>query len=222
MSDASPNEAAAAKAARRAERRSRVIDAATALFRERGFDAVRTRDIARRARVSEATVFNYFEAGPGESVKELMLDEVAAEQLDAFIALMHVELAAVERSAFDRAVEAARVFAQAVVADRDLFELVTTHTHVWGAARTGVLRHKQETMIELVAELLRQGQRRGELHDELEPFMVAEAVLALLTNVATYWMRGYPPDRDPPEELDLVVRIEKHMDFLIRGATPDR
>jgi AcrR family transcriptional regulator len=39
----------------------RIITAALQLFESRGFDATTTKEIARRARVAEGTVFNYFE-----------------------------------------------------------------------------------------------------------------------------------------------------------------
>ncbi|TNC24891.1 TetR family transcriptional regulator [Amycolatopsis alkalitolerans] len=42
--------------------RRRISDTAIALFAERGFDQVPVAEIARRAEVSEATVFNYFPA----------------------------------------------------------------------------------------------------------------------------------------------------------------
>jgi TetR/AcrR family fatty acid metabolism transcriptional regulator len=199
----------------RRRRRHEIIESATALFRERGFDAVRVRDIAEHAAVSEGTIFNYFAASRREGVKELILDEVAEEQLDAFIAFLQLQIADADRSVFERAKETARLFAEVIVADRDLWELTTSHTSVWGAARTGVLREKQEKTIELVAELLAQGQARGEIRPELLPFMLAEAILAMLTNVATFWFRGYPADRDPPEELDLVKRVDTHMDLII-------
>jgi AcrR family transcriptional regulator len=41
--------------------RTRIVNAALALFQEKGFDATTTKAIARRARVAEGTVFNYFE-----------------------------------------------------------------------------------------------------------------------------------------------------------------
>jgi AcrR family transcriptional regulator len=41
--------------------RGRIVAAALALFQEKGFDAATTKAIARRARVAEGTVFNYFE-----------------------------------------------------------------------------------------------------------------------------------------------------------------
>ena len=40
--------------------RARIVAAALALFRTRGFDATTTKAIARKARVAEGTVFNYF------------------------------------------------------------------------------------------------------------------------------------------------------------------
>ena len=40
--------------------RSRIVAAALALFKAKGFDATTTKAIARRARVAEGTVFNYF------------------------------------------------------------------------------------------------------------------------------------------------------------------
>jgi AcrR family transcriptional regulator len=54
-----------AKAGRRARNKEaikgRIVAAALALFQEKGFDATTTKAIARRARVAEGTVFNYFE-----------------------------------------------------------------------------------------------------------------------------------------------------------------
>src|SRR5262245_34341093 len=40
--------------------RARIVEAALALFRSRGFEQTTTRAIARRARIAEGTVFNYF------------------------------------------------------------------------------------------------------------------------------------------------------------------
>jgi len=41
--------------------RSRIVSAALSLFQEKGFVATTTKAIARRARIAEGTVFNYFE-----------------------------------------------------------------------------------------------------------------------------------------------------------------
>jgi AcrR family transcriptional regulator len=48
------------RAERKADIRRRIVEAALALFRTRGFEQTTTRAIARRARIAEGTVFNYF------------------------------------------------------------------------------------------------------------------------------------------------------------------
>jgi AcrR family transcriptional regulator len=49
------------RAAHKQRTRDRIVAAALALFQSKGFEATTTRAIARRARVAEGTVFNYFE-----------------------------------------------------------------------------------------------------------------------------------------------------------------
>src|SRR5262245_57064896 len=59
-----PVVSAAAKGRRAKNReavRGRIVNAALSLFQEKGFDATTTKAIARRARIAEGTVFNYFE-----------------------------------------------------------------------------------------------------------------------------------------------------------------
>src|SRR3954468_21813325 len=41
--------------------RGRILSAALALFQSKGFDATTTKEIARKAKIAEGTVFNYFE-----------------------------------------------------------------------------------------------------------------------------------------------------------------
>jgi AcrR family transcriptional regulator len=65
--------------------RTRIVNASLSLFRERGFDATTTKAIARRARVAEGTVFNYFETKEDIALHffELEVDHaIAAVQTD--------------------------------------------------------------------------------------------------------------------------------------------
>ena len=76
------------RARRRAEGRQRVFRAAVELFVERGFDATTMDDIADRADVARATVFNYFQRKTAflyewsASRRQLALAAVRAEHLD--------------------------------------------------------------------------------------------------------------------------------------------
>ena len=55
--------------------RRRIVEAAFDLFRQDGFDAATTRDIARRAGIATGTLFNYFDT------KEAVLAHLAGEAL---------------------------------------------------------------------------------------------------------------------------------------------
>ncbi|HEY8601893.1 MAG TPA: helix-turn-helix domain-containing protein [Thermomicrobiales bacterium] len=45
-------------------RKSQILDAAAAVFVEKGFHATTTREIARRAGIAEGTIYNYFDSKP--------------------------------------------------------------------------------------------------------------------------------------------------------------
>src|SRR5687768_11776238 len=49
------------RASQKAAVRKRIVNAALELFNSKGFDATTTRQIAKRARLAEGTIFNYFE-----------------------------------------------------------------------------------------------------------------------------------------------------------------
>ena len=72
---------------RRAELRQRLSDTATALFLERGFDAVKVVDIARACGVTEKTVFNHF-----PSKESLLVDRWEAIMTAGHRRLSHLTL----------------------------------------------------------------------------------------------------------------------------------
>jgi AcrR family transcriptional regulator len=63
------------RARQKALRHERILDAALRLFREAGYDAVRTEDIAAAAEVSVGTLYNYFE-NKGDLLLALVTVEV--------------------------------------------------------------------------------------------------------------------------------------------------
>lgn len=49
------------RALNKAATKQRIVDAALQLFQSKGFDSTTTREIARKSKIAEGTVFNYFE-----------------------------------------------------------------------------------------------------------------------------------------------------------------
>ena len=60
----------------KAETRKRIVSAAKALFRTKGFDSATTRDIAKEAGIATGTMFNYFPS------KEAIVVELASQSLE--------------------------------------------------------------------------------------------------------------------------------------------
>jgi AcrR family transcriptional regulator len=76
-------------------RHERILDAALLLFREAGYDAVRTEDIAAAAEVSVGTLYNYFE-NKGDLLLALVTLEVeeVLEQGEAVVKAPPADIAA--------------------------------------------------------------------------------------------------------------------------------
>src|SRR5438132_14216409 len=99
--------------------RLEIVEAALELFRERGYDATRVRDIAARAGISDATFFNYFAA------KDLVLDELALAQVELFREALSYQLGVSDKSVPERLLETMHA-ASVVIADDCEF-----HTVLW-------------------------------------------------------------------------------------------
>jgi AcrR family transcriptional regulator len=102
------------------ETRQRISDVATALFFERGFDAVTVDEIAVTAEVSKMTVFNYF-----ARKEELMLDREEDLKLLPFRRVLH------DRPAGQSAVDALRALVEELNVQKHPLLCVDRHMVAW-------------------------------------------------------------------------------------------
>jgi len=101
---AEPAEDVGLRPRKRAKQRSDLLDAASVLFRRKGYEATRMEDIALKARVSTKTVYNYF--------------PTKRELLFAFLDRDRVELAAAYEAVIDASIEnPAEALAHLMIAD---------------------------------------------------------------------------------------------------------
>lgn len=181
----SPRSAAAAAAAGGAEglrerkkrqQRQRLTDVATAMFLERGFEAVRVAEIAEACDVSEKTVFNYF-----PTKESLVLDhpdalmatlrtglaDTSATPLEAVLRILADELAALVSwlSGHDDPAEAS--------AQVGRFNTLIQSTPALRAYQ----REMTEQLVTVAAEVL--AEREGVRADDPEPQIAAIALLGL-------------------------------------------
>ena len=130
------------------EARLRITEAARMLFLERGFDAVTVAEVAKRADVSEATVFNYFATKEDifvaglEAFEQRLIDAVQRRPHgeSAIVAFRRAMLESVGRLDDVDVVEVVRRSAQVIADSRALqrreLEIVAEHARALATALT--------------------------------------------------------------------------------------
>ena len=155
---------------KRQETRARIVDAATDLFAERGFDAVTVMEIARRAGVVEKTVFNHF------PVKEGLV-------FDADPPMRAALLETVRRRPAGESVSAAAgtfvVSAVSLLGTPQAAEGVARMARIIRGSRTLQVREREiiEDLTGALAELI--AEETDARSGQLEPWLAAHAVLGL-------------------------------------------
>jgi AcrR family transcriptional regulator len=159
---------------RRQQTRARIVDAATDLFAERGFDSVSVVEIAQRAGVVEKTVFNHF------PVKEGLV-------FDADPPMRAALLDAVRRRPAGESVAAAAgsfvVAAVSLLGTPEAADGVAQMARVIRGSRTLLTREREilgeltDSLAELIAE------ETGAPAGQIEPWLAAHAVLGLYASL---------------------------------------
>jgi AcrR family transcriptional regulator len=204
MASASPS---APTQARGAEKRERIYQAATARFRRDGVKATRVEDVIADAGVSWATFFRYFPR------KEDVLLEAAARHFRE-----HVKVIA-ESGIADRRRRVRTVM------ERSFAELLSP-ADIPGELNAAALLEAFADpprfaefvgegpfpMVQLVAALLSEGQRRGEVDQALEP---AAAAMTVVAGVVFPAVQAAAAGRDPR------AGVEHALAVLWRGLGTD-
>jgi TetR/AcrR family fatty acid metabolism transcriptional regulator len=193
------------------EKRRAILHAAVRVFAEKGYQGCRIADVARAAHVAYGLVYHYFRN------KDELLESVFAEQWAILINAIRAidegpgqapeKIAGIFRFVFD-------VYKTAPAAVRVLILEVTRTTH---ALRAGSTRETFETAVNLVADVVRQGQTRGEIRAEIDPVVCATAVLGALELAVSGMVVGLVP-ATTEEQIDTARR--QLTDQVLGGLRP--
>jgi len=161
---------------RKAETRERLLDAASALFAERGFEGTRPQDIARAADVAVGTFYVHFadrraafRAFTARAADELMtLARARAREGDSFEERLAVYLdTLLDYSARKPGVLRAAFADEAVIA-----------SGADGGTRDG--ESLRDRLAHGLARGLEAGMQRGEFHDDYDPLLVSYGMVGLI------------------------------------------
>ena len=164
----------------KAERRARILVAARELIAERGYAGLTMRDLAKASRVSVPTLYNLF-----GGKQALLLGELES----TFAAVVAGTQQARTGSVADRALaicDAGNADLLAVPRySRELILLFLTSSET-----AEVRRASAESYAELMADVLRDGQKAGEVQAWVEPLILARRMFAHYQLAMIEWARG--------------------------------
>lgn len=163
--------------ARKKERtRREIYRTAMRLFSERGYDGVTIEDICGGAGVAKATFFLHFENKAAllqdfnEEITLSLVERLAGHQGNAEEQLLLL------LSAFREAWES-----NAPVMQKMLREFIDQPTILSKAAAVN------ESIVDLVTQIVRRGQERGELRDGIAPEIAAISIVSTWSAIAAWW-----------------------------------
>ena len=163
---------------------TRILEAARILFGERGSAEVTMAEVAERAGVSRATVFNQF--GSKHALVEAVTEGVFAGYeaiLDNALADRTTPVPLLVRALFELmgvGIELDRSFYRSVFREVARVNL--------GLEEGGVAQATRQRAVERIVHLLTRGQARGELAPEFDPADLATAFDSLVFGTITHWL----------------------------------
>jgi len=173
---------------RSAEKYQRILDAAVAVFAEKGFFVSRVSDIADRANVADGTVYLYFKN------KDEILATAINTAFDGFMKTARAELSKLPTPS-ERLRRLAALHLEALGSNRKL--AVVFQMELRQSTRF-LSRFSHEHLVEyfnLVREAIRDGKASGEFRAELPEKIAANCFFGAMDEMVTSWVlseKDYP------------------------------
>jgi AcrR family transcriptional regulator len=193
-------------------RASQMLDAASALFAGQGYDATGIEEIAQRADVAPATVYNYFDTKPN---------------LLMALALRHVEVAMPERRAFLRSLpedpfDGIRAF-ERLLAEQALRHLskecwcvILSAAFVDPGGRASRTGARLNTLIKRhYVRMVKTYQERGQIEAFVDPAALADLIVGITTTDFGRFVSGSGETIE-----DLLAMGLPHIRLILTGLVP--
>lgn len=177
-----------------------ILEAAAAIFHEKGYDATTLQDIADRVGILKGSIYYYIKTKP--DLLESLLVQVHEEGL-----AMVLESAAVPGHALDRLASVIRSYVTFII-DNRVKSAVYIHEvqRLPPAHRNRILRDHQ--LRAEVQALVERGQQEGLIRPTIDPRLTTQALLSGLNSIYQW----YHPEKGRPKEvlIDHMVEVTLH------------
>jgi AcrR family transcriptional regulator len=189
---------------KKARLRQEIIGTAVKLFRKRGYENTRVEDIVQVLEISQPTFFRYFPS------KDAVLREVGLRGFACIAQHLKSELSSDSTTA-EKLCRIYQALARDAEADRPLWQAVVL-SGAMDPVRSPEMRQSEEVVAGLLREILREGQKRGEITRALPADHLAEFMEGLYTTVVRRWAV------DLPSPHKLSERVQSAVEFFLRSA----
>ncbi len=169
-------------------KREAILKAAITVFADRGYFNSKVSDVAAAAGIADGTVYLYFKS------KDEILHSIFDRAMEEFISEGRRELAGI-KSPSDRLTRIAELHLEKLGADREL-------AIVFQVELRGSIKFMQEfsaagfgEYLEIIRRTIDEGQRAGELRDDIKPVVAAKMLYGALDEMVTNWVlskKRYP------------------------------
>lgn len=198
----------------RKKRRQRdaIVEAAVGLFRARGFEETRVKDILERAEISLGTFYNYF---PG---KHAVLDQFGADVIASYVELARDELQAEGLPVGDRLRALARACGRAFSSDPSFMTVVAMRSRAFSGR--GELPVEDLPIYGLLSLIFEHGQATGEIRADLPPLELAEIYSGVFMFTVVGWLAGRRSvgQTSNDDETELEDRLMRAFDVVLDGC----
>jgi AcrR family transcriptional regulator len=184
--------------------RTQIIETSLRLFRERGYENTRVDDIVQILEISQPTFFRYFPS------KDAVLREIGRRAFARQAESLKSELSTKSTTA-ERLHRFYDTLAKVTEIGRPLWQAVIL-AGAMDPVRSPELRGPEQATVQLLREILEQGQKRGEVTTAFPVVHLAEFMEGLFNTVVRQWA----VDLTGPHKL--AERAHNAVEFFLRGV----
>lgn len=196
-----PDHASSPPGNHRPEKFQRILDAAVAVFAEKGFFVSRVADIADRADVADGTVYLYFKN------KEEILMTAINTAFDGFMREARTELEKLATPA-DRLRRLATLHLEAMSANRNLAVVFQMELRQSTRFLSEFSHHHMIEYLTLVRAAIREGQQLGQFRPDMPEKVAANCFFGAIDEMVTSWVLSeheYPLAKMADPILDIIL-----------------
>jgi len=163
------------------EKYSRIIQAATKVFAQKGFFQAKVSEIAKEAKVADGTIYLYFEN------KDDILISLFEEQMALVLERMRERVSA-QDTPVKKLEEFALCHLQLIEQNRDMAEIIQVELRQSSKFMKSYENERFAMYLDILSDIIAEGQKKGVFKKDVVPNLAKRAIFGALDELSRYWV----------------------------------